>query len=114
MSNAALPSLSTIFLLRLTIPRVERDVAAVIMSIAIKHINNMGIQPMPYHLGPKGTSHTPPAQANRPTTRKNQIKLFQGPLVLKTTEKIQTIRSEKAKAINRSAIITKDSLVNCF
>ena len=67
-------------------------------------IRIMGNQPIPHHMGPKGTSHTPPAQAKMDTTIKNQRKLSHGPFVPKARETIQTINSPKASATTRSAI----------
>jgi hypothetical protein len=67
-------------------------------------IRIMGNHPIPHHMGPKGTSHTPPAHAKMDTTIKNQRKLSHGPFVPKARETIQTINSPKASATTRSAI----------
>jgi hypothetical protein len=76
--------------------------AAVSNRTAMIPMNRMGNQPIPPQEGPKGTSHTPPAHANKATTMKNQSKLFQGPLVLKAKDTIQTMANPKATATNRS------------
>jgi hypothetical protein len=67
-------------------------------------MNRIGSQPIPMYLGPKGTSHIPPAQAKRPTTRKNNRKLFHGPLNPKKLETTQTKMNPNTKATNISAI----------
>jgi hypothetical protein len=81
-----------------------RGLADVSSKTAKKPINSMGAQPMPIHVGPKGTSHIPPAQAKRATSTKNHRKLFQGPLVPNVTVAIQTKQNPIIKATNKSAI----------